>query len=96
MYILVPGRRRFEYVMSSVCNGDNCYFSRQSKDSDVLMSSVYNYTHIGGNRGKEASAGVGMGSQIRQLTLDKVPAEMRIHSLVQGAAFPSKGFSFHI
>ncbi len=41
--------------------------------------------------GEGASARVGEGSQIRQLTLGKGPEEMGIRSLLQGAAIPSKG-----
>ncbi len=63
------------------------------EDSGMLMSSVYMqlYIHIGGKKGKRVSAGAGEGFQIRQLTLEKGPAEMGIHSLVQGAAILSKG-----
>ncbi len=60
------------------------------KDPGMLMLSVYSCTCIGGRRGKGASAGVGIGSQKRQLTLGKGSAEMGIRSLVQGAAIPSK------
>jgi hypothetical protein len=53
------------------------------------MSSAYS-TCVGRKRGKGASAGVGMGSQKRQLTLSKGSADTGIRSLVQGAAIPSK------
>jgi hypothetical protein len=78
-------------LMSSMCNFYNCYCAQQKEDSGVLMSSVYICTHIGGKRGKWVSARVGKGSQIRQLTQGKGPAEMGIRSLVQGTAIPSKG-----
>ncbi len=82
--------------MPSVCDCCNSYCAREKEeDSGMLMSSVYNCIHIGRKMGKKASAGAGKGSQTRQLTLGKGPAEVGIPSLVQGAAVPRRIFFFH-
>jgi hypothetical protein len=47
-----------------------------------------------GRGGKGASAGASEGSQIRQLTLGKGPAEMGVRNLVQGAAIHVRVFFF--
>jgi hypothetical protein len=76
--------------MSSVCDWYNCYCAGEKEEDLVMLIS----THIGRKMGKRASAGAGKGSRTRQLTLGKGPAEVGIHSLVQGVAVPRRIFFF--